>query len=275
MGTEQTVVGHYSFPQLQQTIVEAITRAGKNPSQITYLDLAPVDEFHAGGIDATRDLAGQMDLHKGQRLLDVGCGIGGPARLFAAEYGCQVTGVDLTPEFVHAAKALTQMVKLDSQTAFKEGSALALPFEKNEFDRASMIHVGMNIPDKAGVFREVRRVLRSGSLFGIFDLMLVNDGVLDFPMPWAATGDDSFVTHADSYRADLQAAGFKMERERSRRAFVLEYTEQVVSRMAQGGPPALGLHLLMRERTPQMLKNVVVALKKGALDPIEMVARAV
>jgi ubiquinone/menaquinone biosynthesis C-methylase UbiE len=275
MSTEQNVIGHYTLPQLEQTVIDAITRAGKNPSQITYLDLAPVDEFHVGGIDATHDLAGQMDLQKGQRLLDVGSGIGGPGRLFAAEYGCQVTGVDLTPEFVRAAQTLTRMVKLDSLAEFKEASALELPFGKNEFDRASMIHVGMNIPDKAGVFREVRRVLRTGSVFAIFDLMRVSEGALAYPMPWAIEPGNSHVAEAQSYRDDLQSAGFKLERERSRRAFAIEFSEQVMARIAKGGPPVLGLHLLMRERTPVMLKNVLTAMKQGILDPIEMVARAV
>jgi ubiquinone/menaquinone biosynthesis C-methylase UbiE len=166
-------------------------------------------------------------------------------------------------------------VKLDSLATFKVGSALALPFEKNEFDRASMIHVGMNLPDKAGVFREVRRVLRTGSLFAIFDLMGVSGGAMDYPLPWAVTADSSFVADAKSYREDLQAAGFKIEVERSRRAFAIEFSEKMMSRVAQGGPPALGLHLLMRERTPLMLKNVLTAMKNGVLDPIEMVARAV
>ena len=94
------------------------------------------------------DLAAQMDLRPECCVLDVGCGIGGPARYFAAEHGCKVTGIDLTEEFVQVAKSLTGRLKLDHLVEFRQASALALPFGPSTFDRAYMIHVGMNIADK-------------------------------------------------------------------------------------------------------------------------------
>src|SRR6266436_4746410 len=123
----------------------------------------------------------------GLRVLDVGSGIGGPARYFAAEHGCRVTGIDLTEEFVRVARSLTARTKLDGLVEFRQGSALEMPFERESFDRAYMIHVGMNIADKAGIFREVRRVLKAGGLFTVFDIVRAKDGAMQYPVPWAAS----------------------------------------------------------------------------------------
>src|SRR5262249_52106010 len=105
-------------------------------ANLTHNDLAALDEFHVGGREATEEFAAQMELRPGLRLLDVGSGIGGPARYFAAEHGCTVTGVDLTEEFVSVARNLTRRTKLDHAVEFRQGSALAMPFENATFDRA-------------------------------------------------------------------------------------------------------------------------------------------
>src|SRR5882762_10992076 len=159
MSTDAAVAGHYGRGRLEESILAAVAREGKDPEKLTAVDLSAVDEFHVGGIEATQELAKHMELRAGLRVLDVGSGIGGPARYFAAEHGCRVTGMDLTEEFVRVAGSLTKRTKLDALVEFRQGSALELPFARDTFDRAYMIHVGMNIADKAGIFREVRRVL--------------------------------------------------------------------------------------------------------------------
>jgi len=157
---------------------------GLDPDRLNPFDLAPADEFHVGGLDATRELAEQMELAPGLQILDVGSGIGGPARYFAAERQCKVTGVDLTEEFVQVARSLTRRTKLENLVEFVQASALNLTFNPETFDRAYMIHVGMNISDKAGVFREVRRVLKPGGKFAIFDYVRTKDGPITYPVPW-------------------------------------------------------------------------------------------
>ena len=274
MSTEEKVAGHYTRGRLEDAILQALAKAGKDPARLTASDLAPVDEFHLGGIDATKDLAAQMDLRPELCLLDVGCGIGGPARYFAAEHGCKVTGIDLTEEFVQVAKSLTRRTKLDHLAEFHHGSALALPFGPATFDRAYMIHVGMNIPDKAALYREVRRVLKPGGLFAIFDIMRAADGPLRFPVPWALTEDTSFVAEVHAYRDALEAAGFRITHERGRRAFAVEFIKQNMARMAQGGPPALGIHLLLGETAKPMLDNVLAMMQQGILTPVELCAVA-
>jgi ubiquinone/menaquinone biosynthesis C-methylase UbiE len=275
MSTEGTVAKHYGRGQLEEAILAAVARESKNPESLTAVDLAAVDEFHVGGLEATQELAKNMELRAGMRLLDVGSGIGGPARYFAGEHSCKVTGVDLTEEFVRVAESLTRRTKLDGLAEFRQGSALQLPFEAGTFDGAYMIHVGMNIADKSGIFREVRRVLKPAGLFTVFDIVRAGEGAIRYPVPWASSEESSFVGTRKDYRDALQNAGFEIAQERGRVAFGIEFTERVIARMAQGGPPALGLHLLMGEKTPIMIRNVLTMMKEGVLEPVEFYARAV
>jgi SAM-dependent methyltransferase len=285
MSTEAAVAGHYGRGQLEELILAAVAREGKDPENLSAGDLAAVDEFHVGGLEATQELAKQMELRAGLRLLDVGSGLGGPARYFAAEHGCRVTGIDLTEEFVRVAGSLTKRTKLDGLVEFRQGSALELPFERDTFDRAYMIHVGMNIADKAGIFQEVRRVLKPAGLFTIFDIMRTGDGrsgdgrsgdgAIRYPVPWALSEETSFVAAVKEYRDALENGGFRIARERGRGAFAIESTERMMARIGQGGPPALGLHLVMGEKTPVIVGNILVAMKEGVLEPVELFARAV
>jgi ubiquinone/menaquinone biosynthesis C-methylase UbiE len=274
MSTEEKVAEHYGKDGLEEKILRALQSMGLDIDHASIADLAPVDEFHVGGLESTKELAAQMELCPGLQLLDVGSGIGGPARYFAAEHGCRVTGVDLTKEFTQVAAGLTRRLKLESAVDFRHASALQMPFEPGTFDRAIMIHVGMNIADKDALFREMRRVLKSGALFAVFDLVRTAQDSLSYPLPWAASEDTSFVSDAPQYRDALQRAGFILERERGRRDFSIEFTERMIARMSQGGPPVLGLHLLMGEKTPAMIKNVLAMMKQGILEPTEMIARA-
>jgi ubiquinone/menaquinone biosynthesis C-methylase UbiE len=274
MTTETKVAGHYTRGRLEGVILQAMARAGKDPAKLTAEDLIAIDEFHVGGIESTQALAEQMDLRPGMRLLDVGSGIGGPARYFAEKHGCQVTGVDLTDEFVQVARSLTRLVKLDDRVQFHQASALALPFAADSFERAYMIHVGMNVADKAGLCREVRRVLKRGGVFTVFDFVRSREGAVRYPVPWAQSDETSFVAGTQEYREALENAGFQVVRERNRAAFAIEATKRVIARVAQSGPPALGLQLLMGEKTGEMIGNILRLMEEGILEPVEFYARA-
>jgi ubiquinone/menaquinone biosynthesis C-methylase UbiE len=273
MSIEQQVSTHYTTGALEQKILGALGNAGKDPAHLSSDDIAPLDNFHLGGRQAIEDLSSFMHLSAGMHLLDVGCGVGGPARYFA-ERGCQVTGLDLTEEFVQVAESLTRMLKLEGKAQFRQGSALEMPFPSDTFDGAYMIHVGMNIEDKAGVFREVARVVKRGGRFAIFDIMGSGNGSLEFPLPWAVSAATSFVRTAEDYRKALEAAGFRVEHERERHQFALEEMERRMARGPSGAPPVIGVHILMGEKAPMMLKNVNQAIVSGALEPVEIVAVA-
>ena len=272
MSEAKAVAEHYTRPKLEETILEAMKRAGLDTYKLTPTDLAPMDEFHVGGLEATKAFTEFMGLKPGMHVLDVGCGIGGPARYFASEHGLRVTGIDLTEEFVRTAKSLTKLLSLEDAATFDQGSALAMPFRSESFDAAYMFHVGMNIADKNALFLDVARVLKPGARFSIFDLMRTNDEPISYPVPWAVSGATSFVVHIEGYRKALASAGFDVVHERGRREFGINYIEKNLARAAQGGPPILGLQLLMGEAAPQMMKNVLSALKGGIFEPVEMVS---
>ena len=270
MSVSKAVEAHYNKPQLEQLILEALSRAGHDGQHLKPMDLAPVDEFHLGALESTQAMAPFMKLWPGMHLLDVGCGIGGPARYFAAEHQCRVTGVDLTEQYVRTAENLTRLTGLGDRVSFRRASALELPFEAGSFDGAYMIHVGMNVADKAGVFREVARVLKPGGLFTIYDILRTAEGKLQFPVPWAISEETNFMSDLYTYTEALHSAGFAMKHERRRREFAIEFMQRMVARAA--APPVLGIHLLMGDQAPIMLKNVFAAVQAGIIEPVELVA---
>jgi ubiquinone/menaquinone biosynthesis C-methylase UbiE len=273
---EATVRSHYARSDLEQAIDDALLAAGKDPAHLTPDDLAPVDEFHTAGRQGTVEFAGQVATTPGMHLLDIGCGIGGPSRYFAVERGCHVTGIDLTDDYVRTAASLARRVGLDGKVTYRQASALALPFEAATFDGAYMMHVGMNIEDKPRLFREVRRVLKKGGWFAIFDVMRSGDGPLAYPVHWAASEDTSFVVSSSEYRRHLEGAGFAVVMERSRTDAARAAFEQAAQRIKENGgaPPPLGVHILMKGDVPVKLSNVMANLNNGLIAPTELISEA-
>ncbi len=274
MPTPQDVTDHYTHGDLATAIRSGIESLGKKVESITVNDLAPVDEFHIGGRQASEDFLSQLDLSPEKQVLDVGCGLGGAARFVASRYGCRVTGIDLTPEYVETGNVLCGWVGLGNSISLHQGSALAMPFADRAFDRAYMLHVGMNIDDKPKLCSEVSRVLRSDSLFGIYDVMRIGDGELTYPVPWATTAASSALATPAQYREALQAAGFSVIAERNQRDFALAFFDQLRARTAAaGGPPPLGLHILMGRNTPDKVQNMIQNISNGRIAPVELIAR--
>ncbi|MEI5677787.1 MULTISPECIES: class I SAM-dependent methyltransferase [unclassified Mesorhizobium] len=273
MTTEEDVARHYSHGALERAILDALKTAGKDVDRLDPADLSGADEFHLGWLAATVDLANDLAISPGMKLLDVGAGIGGPARYFAEHHGCTVIGVDLTEEFVSVATSLTGRCGLADLVSFRQASALSLPFEDASFDRATLIHVGMNIGDKAGAFREVHRILKKGGVFGVYDIMNISGQDLPYPMPWADTLETSFVEAPATYRRLLTKAGLMIVTEKNRRQMALTLGREMRENAAKNGAPMLSLHTLMGPATPQRLGNVMTALADGTIAPIQMLAR--
>jgi SAM-dependent methyltransferase len=269
-----TIERHYAHGGLSRAIIQGLATLGKTPRSVTVDDLGPVDEFHVGGRQATEELMKQLALAKDLHVLDVGSGLGGAARFVASRYGCRVTGVDLTAEFVETARTLSEWTGLGERLRFHHGSALATPFGDAEFDRAYMLHVGMNVADKPALFAEVARVLKAGGVFAIYDVMKTGEGTLTFPVPWAATPEISAVATPEVYRAALRAGGFEIRAERDRRDFALEFFETLRARMARGGgPPPLGLHLVMGPDAATKIGNMIANIQAGSIAPVELIAQ--
>jgi ubiquinone/menaquinone biosynthesis C-methylase UbiE len=273
--TERRIAQHYSQSDLERTILDALIASGKDIERLQASDLSAVDEFHTGGRQATVELAAQAGFEAHMHILDIGCGIGGPSRYFAEAHGCRVTGIDLTEDFVRAAEALARRVGLAGRVAYRQASALALPFEPASFDGAYMMHAGMNIQDKAALFEEVRRVLRRGAVFAIYDVMRTGEGRLSFPVHWAATEETSFVDGVAEYRRALDAKGFDLIKERNRHEFAREVFREVQARAAESADaPPLGVQILMKTDIEQKLANVVSNVEQGLIAPFELICRA-
>lgn len=274
MNNEQNVAQHYTHGSLENAILGALKTAGKDPDRLSHTDLAGVDEFHIGGRQATMDLSAEIDLPRGARVLDVGCGIGGASRFFATERGWKIDGIDLTPEYIDVAGRLSRRVGLGDSVSYRVASAIELPFPDASFDGAYMIHVGMNIPDKKGVFGEVRRVLKPDGLFAIYDVMRESDAEFVYPVPWSAEPTTNAIDFAATYKKLLSDAGFKVEKNRSRRDFALEFFRQMRERLARGGPQPPGLPILMGSTSQQKVANMIGLLQNGVISPTEIISRA-
>ena len=271
---EAIISQHYTHGNLLGAIEGSVSKLGKTISSVTVDDLAPVDEFHIGSRIATAHLLDQLQYSRTDRILDIGCGLGGAARYVASKYGCKVDGIDLTPEYIDTGNTLCGWVGLDKQVKLHQGSALDLPFEDNSFDGAFMLHVGMNIDDKAALFKEVGRVLKPGARFGVYDVMRIEDGEIPYPMTWAPDAGTSSLATPDAYRDALEQAGFNVFAETNRRDFALEFFKQMQEKVkANGGPPPLGLHTLMQDSTPVKLKNLVDSIAAGLIAPVEIIGQ--
>ncbi len=273
MPDARTVAQHYGHGELVDAIRRGIERLGKSVADVQIDDLAPVDEFHVGGRIATEAFLDQLGIDESHHVLDVGCGLGGGSRFAAHRYGCRVTGVDLTPEYVSAGKLLCEWVTLDARIQLQVEDATALPQRADTFDRAYMMHVGMNVADKPSLAAELYRVVKPGGRVGIYDIMKSSDGELTFPVPWAMRPDGSSVSSPATYKAALEEAGFHLVAERDRREFALEFFADLQAKVAHAsGPPPLGLHILMGETASVKVKNMIENISRGLLAPVELVA---
>lgn len=273
-GTEEKVAAHYGRPGLEAAVVAELKASGLDLDRLTPADLSAGDEFHLGWHPATVAFAEAAAFPRGAHLLDIGSGVGGPARHFASVHGCRVTGIDITPDFVAVANTLTRLCRLTDSVGFREASALALPFPDATFDGAYTIHVAMNVADKAGLIAEARRVLKPGATFAIYDVMRTGEAALTYPLPWADSAETSFVESPAAYRAMLEAAGFAVISQRDRVALVKEAVKAMRERAEKSGI-GVGFHALRSPTWPERSANVMAAVNAGTLAPIELIARAV
>ena len=271
---DQSVSEHYTHGELLGAIKSAITKLGKTIDSVSIDDLAPVDEFHIGGRLATDNLLDQLNFSESDHILDVGCGLGGTSRYIASKYSNRVTGIDLTQEYIEVGKDLSAWVGLSKQVSLYRGSALSMSFEDETFDGAIMLHVGMNIDDKAVLFAEVYRVLRRGASFGVYDIMQINNGELNYPVPWATENSTSKLATPDQYCQALSHAGFKVGAHNTRRDYALEFFQRMrVKTAANGGPLPIGLHILMQESTAVKISNMVDNITADLIAPVEIIAQ--
>jgi SAM-dependent methyltransferase len=270
MAETRGVAEHYRRANLSAIILAALDAAGKDIDHLSPDDLAPIDQLHTRGREATVDLARLLALKGDESLLDLGCGIGGPSRYVAKTYGCQVTGLDLTPEFCEAAAMLAQRTGLAHKVQYRQGDALAIPFADGTFDIVWSQNVAMNIDDRDRLYGEIRRVLKGGGRYGFSAVVDAGRGPLHFPVPWARDSSISFLLTAAASRQKLEAAGFRI-------TVFNDETERALARARErikssGAPLALGLHTVLGEDAPTMLKNMLHNYEEGRIGFVQGVA---
>jgi SAM-dependent methyltransferase len=258
---------------LASTILGALQAAGKDVDRLSLEDLAAVDEFHIRGRPATAELADGLGLAAGQRVLDVGCGIGGPSRYVAATYDCKVVGIDLTEEYCRVAALLAERAGLGDRVEYHPGNALAMPFADADFEVAYTQHVAMNIEDKAQLYAEVARILKPGGRFGIYDVLQGEGGDVVYPVPWARDAATSFVVRPAELEALLEDAGFAIVSWRDTAAEARQWIDQMKARMAEPNPPPTALRLLLGEDFRAMAQNIFRNLLEDRVRPTEVICR--
>ena len=268
------VRNHYRAIGLTERLKTALAALGPEEQRLTPQQLGALDQFHTRGLAATADLARLAGITADMTVLDVGSGVGGPARCLAATYGCRVTGVDLSEPFVDAARYLTERTGQSGQVSFQAASALELPFDHGRFDIVLLQHVAMNIPARPQLYREIRRVLKPGGKFATFDVVL-NDGDPHYPVPWARTPATSFLLSADATREAIQAAGFDQLVWQDDTEAAKACKAWLATLRASGPPPSPNLGVVMGPDFAQLAANLGRNLVEGRLGILTAVFEAV
>ena len=271
---DRAVQEHYGRQNLGGSILAAYAAAGRDPESLTQEDLASCDQFHIRGHEATHVMAAAAGLAPGTRVLDVGSGVGGPARTLATEFGCEVVGLDLVEEYCDAAALLTEAVGLADRVTFKQGSATDMPFADESFDVVWSQHIMMNIEKKERVAAEVARVLQPDGRYAVYEIYAGPNAPPHYPAPWAGEESISFLVTPEETRATLAAAGFQETLWRDvtieSRDWFRERAREAANRPADALPP-LGLNLIMGPSAPTRLANVLRSLEEDRLRVVEAV----
>jgi len=261
----QNIENHYLKEKLFEDIINRLNEQGINLEKVKRSDIAGTDEIHVRGAVVSKELANSVNL-KGASILDVGCGLGGPCRMLAADYNCETTGIDLSNEYIRTAKALSKLLNLDRKTTFVQGDATNLPFEDNTFDVIWTQHVQMNIPNKETFYSEISRVLKVGGYFLYYDILRKEDGEINYPMPWAGTSDLSFLFKEEDMGKLLNQYGLTKEQSTDQTPAGIDFFNTLVAKLKEFGPPKMGLNVLMGETTKPKLMNLLNHLKSGELE---------
>jgi ubiquinone/menaquinone biosynthesis C-methylase UbiE len=263
------VSGFYSGPGgLVAAISTALDAVGLDRASLRPADLAPVDEFHIRGRAASLELVEVLGLTGESQVLDLGSGLGGPARTLAEVTGCTVTGVDLTPEFCDVATALSEWTGMSDHTRFGVGDATATGLPDATVDAALTVHAAMNISNKPALYAEAFRVLRPGGRFVVYDVLQGEGGDVHYPVPWATDPSTSFLATPEDMRALLPAAGFEIISEVDSSDESLVWFQEMRARLERDGPPPISFAAFLGDAIGQMTANQVANLAERRIRTV-------
>lgn len=271
MNPSPNVASHYAREgELTGRILSALTAAGKDLDRLTADDLSPYDQFHSRGQLATVELSELLSPQTGDLALDLGCGIGGPARWLATQRGCSVVGLDLTEVYCRSARELSARVGLEKQTRFVCANGLALPFADAGFDLVWTQHAAMNIADKAKLYREVARVLKPGGRFGLYDVMAGPAGDPYFPVPWSSSAEWSHLMAPEGLREAILATGLKQRHWRDLTQDAKAWSEKAVAAQQSGKGPS-GPAIILGPSFAEMVDNLRRSLFEDRITVVQAV----
>lgn len=271
MTDAKSISDHWGTGDVYTRIMEAMEAASLLPDTVTVEQLAPVDHFHARGFPATVELGDVLPIRPGHHIVDIGCGIGGPARYLAKRFGCRVSGVDITGPFVEAANKLTVLLKMESQVEVRLGDGQHLPYGDGMFDGGYAQHVTMNIADRARFFGEAFRVLRPGAFFALTEHGLGPNGSPHYPLPWSDDGSGAHLITPAETVAYLEGAGFDDVKVEDTGAKYRAGYQRAMELAAQGALPAFGTHILMGQTAPVKTRNAARNIEEGRTHPVQII----
>ena len=270
MNDMSKLIRHYGRDWLIGHLSRALNDAGLNQDRLSWVDLAALDQFHTRGLEATIELAEIAGIPAKAKVIDIGSGLGGPSRYLAANFGCTIKGVDLSPQFVEAATFLAVRCGLEGNVEYRCADALVLPFEDGSFDLAWSQHVAMNIAERGRLYSEILRVIRPGGRFAVYDVTAGKKAKLIFPVPWSPGPDTSFLLSPEAMRSALELAGFRVVTWTDRSRDGIEWFDR---RKARGGQPSssLGIHISMGPEFATMSANLERNLREERIRLTEAV----
>ena len=256
---------------LKERVRIALEKSNLNKKSLNIEDLHPIDQYHARGVEATKELAEKLKVDKNHKIIDIGCGLGGPARYFAKHFQCKVTGVDITPAFIEIGNDFNKKTKMDDKVSLKVTNGKTLPFDIEEFDGAISQHVTMNVKNRDLFFSEIYRVLKKKSFFAFSEHGLGPKGNPIFPLPWADNEDMNFLKTPSSTVEILQKVGFKDISLVETGAKYMESYEKSLKRKKEFEIPTLGMHVIGGPTMFERQNNSLLSIKEQRTLPFEII----